>query len=105
MTHNTTISVYLETRDTEVEIELECEFEVENDGIGPYEFWGQRGIDKGHDYVVIFKTDWDKTGFTAEEIAVIELEIDKQKGEIESEIEIEDREPDYDPCDKYDYRD
>jgi hypothetical protein len=29
----------------------------ENDGIGPYEFWGQRGNDKGTDFLIIDDED------------------------------------------------
>ena len=32
------------------------EIEFENDGIGPYEFWGAKGFDRGKDYVSDFKT-------------------------------------------------
>ena len=26
---------------------------VDNDGIGPYEYWGAKGVDHGHNYVVV----------------------------------------------------
>lgn len=60
-----------------LEIDVACEYSIENDGIGPYEYWGMRGNDRGTDYAIIDDTDWDKTGFTAEEIDLIEKEIEK----------------------------
>ena len=35
--------------------EIECEiiYHIENDGIGPYEFWGAPGFDRGEDFVQI----------------------------------------------------
>lgn len=35
--------------------------ELGNDGIGPYEFWGQRGNDAGKDYCYIDESDRDIT--------------------------------------------
>jgi len=61
-----------------VEIDVDCEFSIANDGIGPYEYWGSKEVDKGVDYAEIDNTDWDKTGFTAEEIDLIEKAIDKK---------------------------
>ena len=29
----------------------------ENNGIGPYEFWGHKGFDKGNDYLIIDEAD------------------------------------------------
>lgn len=29
-----------------------AQLSVENDGIGPYEFWGMKGVDRGRDYPV-----------------------------------------------------
>jgi hypothetical protein len=73
---------------------------VLNDGIGPYEYWGQKCFDKGRDYVEITSTEWNKVGYTAEEIKVIEGEIEKAKGKWEPEIEVDDpKEREYDPCD------
>ncbi len=82
-----TLSIYLTSRDKDIDIDVHCEYEVNNDGIGPYEFWGQKCVDKGVDYAVIIGTEWDKTGFTAEEIVEIEKKIDKTKREWEGEID------------------
>lgn len=38
---------------SEHDIKIEFEFDIENDGIGPYEFWGAKGYDYGNDYMVI----------------------------------------------------
>lgn len=32
----------------EIQLEVEGEFEIGNDGIGHYEFWGQKCFDSGH---------------------------------------------------------
>jgi hypothetical protein len=49
------ISTTIEIDETDYAIEFDVEnIEVGNDGIGPYEFWGQRGVDRGHDFVEEF---------------------------------------------------
>jgi hypothetical protein len=35
------------------EIEVLVEYVIENDGIGAYEYWGQKSYDAGEDYVCI----------------------------------------------------
>jgi len=35
------------------ELAVEVEWIKENNGIGSYEFWGQRCYDAGHDYAVV----------------------------------------------------
>lgn len=80
--------VYLDTQDKEVEILVDCEYEVENNGIGEYEYWGQKCFDKGTDYDVIISWEWDKTGFTPEEIKEIEKSIDSVKMTWENEIDV-----------------
>lgn len=35
----------------EHELEIEFDYSVGNDGIGPYEYWGCKGYDKGTDYI------------------------------------------------------
>jgi hypothetical protein len=57
-------------------IDVEVDWEWENDGIGAYEFWGARYVDKGNTYATPSSIYWDKTGFTKEEIDFIEKEID-----------------------------
>lgn len=94
-----TLSIYLDSRGEDIDIDVDCEYEVENDGIGPYEFWGQRCYDRGTDSAVIISWEWDKTGFTPEEIALIEAKIEEEKSEWEGEIGVED---DYCPPDRED---
>lgn len=96
-----TLSIYLDnTREEDIDIEVVCEYEVENDGIGPYEFWGQKCFDYGSNRAVIISWEWDKTGFSPEEIALVEAKIEKDKGEWEGEIDISDG--DDDPPDRED---
>lgn len=83
-----TLSVYLESRDEDIDIEVDCEYAVENNGIGSYEYWGQQCFYKGTDYAVIVGTEWDKTGFTPEEISIIDKAIERNRDEWEEEIEI-----------------
>jgi len=73
-----TLAVELTSREAEVEIEVEVEGHWENDGIGAYEYWGHKGYDKGTNYVVIDSTDYDKTGFTPEDIKEIESAIENE---------------------------
>lgn len=70
------LEVELESRPDLIEIEVECEGSWQNDGIGPYEFWGQMCNDRGRNYIIIENTEWDSDGFTPEEIVIIEKAID-----------------------------
>lgn len=72
-----TITIYLENRNEDIDIDVDVEFDILNDGIGPYEFWGQKCFDKGKDYLEVVGVEWDKTGFTEEEVEIIKKEIDK----------------------------
>jgi len=83
--------------DTE-ELEVTLSYYWENDGIGPYEYWGAVGYDKGTDYVVIEDYDYDKSGMTPEEIENINSMIDKNLNTWTTQIEEEsadDQEADY----------
>lgn len=35
------------------EIEAKVEFSIQNDGIGSYEYWGQKCFDSGEDYIEV----------------------------------------------------
>lgn len=48
---NTT--VYVEKNGREHEVEVEFSVSIENDGIGPYEYWGSKEYDYGTDYAVL----------------------------------------------------
>jgi len=73
---------YLDQQGEEWEITLEVEYETSNDGIGPYEFWGFRGFDKGNLCVDISKISYDKDGLSQEEIDLIEKQIQKEMEDI-----------------------
>ena len=46
-------SICIPNGDNEIEIDVKIKFIWENDGIGPYEYWGFKCFDKGNDYVLI----------------------------------------------------
>jgi hypothetical protein len=70
---------YFDKDENEKEIEVEVEVSAYFDGIGPYEFWGSKGYDKGNLCVDIEETTYDKTGLTEDEIKQIEQEIASEK--------------------------
>lgn len=72
-----TLEINLETEahPDYIDIVVSINYEIENDGIGSYEFWGQKCCDKGTDYIVIDSWDWDKKGFSPGEIEVVEANI------------------------------
>lgn len=89
MTRTKTLTVYLENRNEDIDIDVEVEFEVLNNGIGAYEYWGHKCYDKGSDYLEVIGVEWDKTGFSPEEISVIDKAIEDSYDEWESETVIE----------------
>lgn len=59
-----------------LEVEFEAEIEWENDGIGAYEFWGECGVDYGHNYQVL--TDyptWNHNLYSFEENWLIAIHL------------------------------
>lgn len=52
-TSKTTTYLNLPEELSEESIEVEVEFHTENNGIGSYEFWGQKCFDAGVDYLEI----------------------------------------------------
>lgn len=92
--------IEIESRPELSEIQVKLSYYWENDGIGPYEYWGASGYDHGHDYVVIEDYEYDKNNLTPEEIAIIDSQIenmlDTWSQEITDEEEV-DMEPDYEP--------
>lgn len=91
----------LEMRDG-IDVDVEVDWEWENDGIGLYEYWGAVYIDRGHTYAVPSSIYWDKTGFTKEEIDLVEKEIDKALARWSQDVKIEPREPEPREPDYYD---
>jgi len=63
---------YYDKEDNEKEIEVTVDISVYFDGIGPYEYWGCKGYDKGDVCIDVNSTAYDKTGLTKEEIQQIE---------------------------------
>lgn len=69
-----TLEVFFETRTAEIEVTVG--FDWENNGIGSYEYWGSKGFDKGITYLVANEILWDSTGFSLEEVELVEGEIE-----------------------------
>jgi hypothetical protein len=46
-------SLFNTLEDVTKDVDLFIEYSIENSGIGPYEFWGQRCYDHGENYAVI----------------------------------------------------
>jgi len=87
------------------EIEVTLSYYWENDGIGPYEYWGAKGFDRGVDYVVIDDYSYDTTGMTPEEITTINSMCEKMF-DVWSESIADESADDCDDCepdDGYDY--
>lgn len=70
---------FLDKEENEKEIEVTVDVSVYFDGIGPYEYWGHKGYDKGDICIDINKTTYDKTGLTKEEIQQIEDYFESQE--------------------------
>lgn len=61
--------------DTIIEVEFEATPRWENDGIGPYEYWGQKCFDAGTNYVSLEhygSPTYDESKHTPEEVAQID---------------------------------
>jgi hypothetical protein len=61
------------------------EITIENDGIGPYEYWGAKGFDKGHDYPVV--EEYEDTHYVDLERPVAQRLIKKVVEDLNSTIE------------------
>ena len=94
-TNKFTLKIELPTRETPenetggTEIEVTTYGSWYNDGIGAYEYWGCKGVDKGEDYFTIDATKWNQTGFTKEEIKLVEAEIETKCEEWSNTVEKE----------------
>lgn len=71
-----------EIAEEEKEIEVFVSYSSGYDGIGPYEYWGSKGYDKGNLCIDIDKITYDKTGLTEQEICAIEAAISDKESEI-----------------------
>ena len=63
---------YFDKEDNEKEITVTVDVYAYFDGIGPYEYWGCRGYDKGQLCVDINDVSYDKEGLPQDEIDEIE---------------------------------
>lgn len=66
---------FIDRNGDEQELDLDISYSISNDGIGPYEYWGQKGVDKGHDCVEIEEIFYNKKNLTKEELENIEQSI------------------------------
>jgi len=48
-----TITITIENGEHFFDVELEAELTKQNDGIGSYEYWGQKCYDRGEDYYIM----------------------------------------------------
>jgi len=72
----TNYTIYVQLAQEEIEVELNIVYDISSDGIGPYEFWGFRGFDKGQEGADIESISFDGD-FSIEDRKLIEAEIDK----------------------------
>lgn len=103
--YRTLDEVEIASRPDVTSIEVTLSYVWENDGIGPYEYWGAKGFDHGHNYVVIEDYSYDQTGMTPEEIKTIDSMIENMMEDWANSI-ADETEDDYDgDCepDDYDY--
>lgn len=90
--------------DSEKEVEVKVYYIISNngDGIGTYEFWGQKCYDRGTNSIQVESQEWNKSLYTQEENKEIESKITEEQiekwteeisdsfPEPDNEIEIED---------------
>jgi len=70
---------YFDKEENEKEIEITVDTSVYFDGIGPYEYWGSKGYDKGDLCIDVNTIVYDKKDLTAEEIQQIEGYFESQE--------------------------
>ena len=70
------IDYWVQDEENDREFLIEFSADIENDGIGPYEFWGQKCVDKGTDY--IGEITFNETDLTSEEIALAEALVEER---------------------------
>lgn len=62
----------LPTREEPLTLTFTVYWSIENDGIGPYEYWGAKGYDKGQDYAVIDSVEFEDSGLSEQEKLILE---------------------------------
>ena len=102
--YRTLDEVEIASRPDVTSIEVTLSYIWENDGIGPYEYWGSVGFDRGNNYVTIEDYSYDKTGMTDEEIKTIDSMIETMLEEWANSIAEESNDDDnyYEPDHDYD---
>lgn len=66
---------YFDKEDNEKEISVTVDISAYFDGIGPYEYWGCKGYDKGQLCIDINSVCYDKEGLPQDEIEEIEKKL------------------------------
>lgn len=70
---------YFDKDENEKTIKAKIDISAYFDGIGPYEYWGSKGYDKGDLCIDINEIIYDKKDLTAEEIEQIEEHFESQE--------------------------
>ena len=70
---------YFDKEENEKEIKAKIDISAYFNGIGPYEYWGSKGYDKGDLFLDVNEIIYDKKGLTEEEIKQIEEYIECQE--------------------------
>lgn len=66
---------YFDKEENEKEIEVKVDIYAYFDGIGPYEYWGNKGYDEGELCIEINNVTYDKQGLPQDEIEAIEKQL------------------------------
>lgn len=93
---------YSDNQENWFEIEISIQYETSYDGIGPYEFWGFKGFDKGELCIDIDSITYSKDNLPPEHIQFIELAIEKEINKIK-ECCLDDLKALQDSKDEHDY--
>jgi len=71
-----TIKVTIENGEDSFDVQLEGTLELQNDGIGSYEYWGQKCYDRGEDYYILEETPtWNHSLYSFEQNWIIAIHI------------------------------
>jgi len=70
------IDYWVQDEENNREFLIEFSADIENDGIGAYEFWGQKCVDRGTNY--IGDITFNETDLTDEEIALAEALVEER---------------------------
>lgn len=87
------------------EVEVKAYYTIARNGIGDYEFWGQKCYDRGAKFVQIESQEWDKSLYTQEENKEIESKITEEQLEKWTEEIMDSLEPDFERTEDVDEED